>query len=73
VRYSLSAQFDHNLGVEHAVAVRGAKEETLIWRTRSGEVFDASVPIEKFEAALAAFSSWAEIQIEGNQSGPPDP
>lgn len=67
-RYSLSAQFDHNLGVEHAIAVRGSTEETLIWRTKSGEVFAASIPIEKFDTALGSFLVWAEIQIEGKPS-----
>jgi len=63
VQYSLSAQFDNNLGVKHAIAVRGIREETLIWQTKSGEVFDASIPIEKFESAFAAFVRWAEVRL----------
>lgn len=62
--YSLSACFENGLGVEQAISVRGAKHETLIWESLSGELQFASIPAANFDDTCAAFVEWANNQIE---------
>lgn len=62
--YSLSWRFENSLGVEQAISVRGAENETLIWQTLDGKVESASVPVKRFDAACSAFVDWADSLID---------
>lgn len=57
--YSLSACFDHNLGVEQFVTVRSHDAETLIWKRTTGEVEARNVAAAGFDAVLDGFTQWA--------------
>lgn len=62
-RYSLSACFDHNLGVAQAVAVRGRGTETLIWMLDDGGVHQEVVSADAFDHAISAFVEWSTTWI----------
>lgn len=57
-RYSLSALFDFNLGVESAVCVRGVKSETFIVRRGNMGVSSYDVSIKAFESAVEGLAGW---------------
>lgn len=60
VDYSLSRMFDYGLGVDHLIAIRWHKKETLIWRTTAGDLHAHEVPVIDFDFAIEEFIEWAE-------------
>lgn len=62
--YSLSTCFDYGLGVDHMISIRSHAEETLIWRTKAGDLAVHEVPVADFELAVGAFLEWAEERLE---------
>ena len=67
--YVLSALFDANLGTDCVVGVRGARDETIIVRSKNGAVEAHEVTIKNFDRAIEELAAWyATIDPRPNQN-----